>query len=271
MKVGERLKRSDRSKFLAVMLTLTLSGCLNEARAESCTLESEHAGISFPVEYLPEEWACRLKFVIDHYTTATSLGPLKTATDESVHRYLLDHPPMAAALINRLDLAPYKAETRGPGQWWGNDGDGTEGVVQLVYHDRTNRVYYLEGTHHSRLLPNLSGKAVVFLRMGIVKEPSGLESMHNTMVAYTMLDNRILSGLASLLRPLVGATVTRKLAKGVEVVNRLGLEMRQRPDRVLFEATDPPPLPDEDVAFLKKVLSPKALAPVTEPFQRSTP
>ena len=95
--------------------------------------------------------------------------------------------------------------------------------------------------------------------------------MRNTMVAYTMLDNRILSGLASLLRPLVGATVTRKLAKGVEVVNRLGLEMRQRPDRVLFEATDPPPLPDEDVAFLKKVLSPKALAPVTEPFERSTP
>ena len=177
--------------------------------------------------------------------------------------HLLDHPPMAAALINRLDLADYKAESRGPGRWWGNDGEGTEGIVQLVYQDRTTRVYYLEGTHHSRLLPNLSGKAVVFLRMGPVKASSGLEAMENTMVAYTMLDNRLLSGLASLLRPLVGATVTRKLAKGVDVVNRLGLEMRQRPARVLFEAADPPPLPDGDVAFLKEALGTPVSPPVS--------
>jgi hypothetical protein len=30
--------------------------------------------------------------------------------------------------------------------------------------------------------------------------------------------------------------------------------MRQHPDRVLFEAMDPPALPDEDVAFLKHAL-----------------
>jgi hypothetical protein len=100
----------------------------------------------------------------------------------------------------------------------------------------------------------VTGKAVVFLRMSAVKDNNGLEAMESTMVAYTMIDNRILSGLASLLRPLIGATVTRKLAKGVEVVNRLGLEMRQHPERVLFEATDPPSLPDEDVAFLKQAL-----------------
>jgi hypothetical protein len=264
MTLHERLVTRDNVSLVGLVLALTLSACLHEAWADSCTLESVHAGMAFPVQSLTEEWACRLKFLVDHYTTANSVGPLKTAMEESMYRYLLDHPPVAAALINRLDLAEYKAEARGPGRWWGNDGDGTEGIVQLVYHDHTSRIYYLEGTHHSRLLPNLSGKAVVFLRTAVVKEPSGLESMQNTMVAYTMLDNRLLSGLASLVRPLVGATVTRKLAKGVAVVNRLGLEMRQRPDRVLFEATDPPPLPDEDVAFLRNALSAKALTPVTD-------
>jgi hypothetical protein len=271
MNVKGRLVRSGRSNLLGMMLALSLCGCFNDASADSCTLEPEHAGISFPVQHLAGEWACRLKLVIDHYTTANNVGPLKTAMDESLYRYLLDHPPVAAALINRLDLAEYKAETRGPGRWWGDDGEGTEGIVQLVYHDRTSRIYYLEGTHRSRLLPNLSGKAVVFLRMSAVKESSGLESMQNTMVAYTLLDNRILSGLASLLRPLVGATVVRKLAKGVDVVNRLGLEMRQRPDRVLFEAIDPPPLPDEDVTFLRHALRARALPPVTGGSGRSLP
>ena len=254
MTIKERLVRSGRSTIVCGLLSLALAGCLDEARADSCALETTHGGLSFPVQHLADDWACRLKLIIDHYTTANSLGPLKTAMDESMYRHLLDRPPVAAALINRLDLADYKAETRGPGRWWGNDGEGTEGIVQLVYHDRTTRIYYLEGTHRSRLLPEVSGKAVVFLRMGAVKEPGGLDAMESTMVAYTMLDNRFLSGLASLLRPLVGATVTKKLAKGVDVVNRLGLEMRQRPGRVLFEATDPPPLPDEEVTFLQEAL-----------------
>ena len=127
--------------------------------------------------------------------------------------------------------------------------------MQLVYQDRTTRVYYLEGRHHSRLLPNVSGKAVIFLRMRPVMDERGSDAMESTMVAYTMLDNRVLSGFVSLLRPLVDATVMRKLSKGVEMVNRLGLEIGQPPDRVLFEATDPPSLPEQDVAFLTQALS----------------
>jgi hypothetical protein len=41
--------------------------------------------------------------------------------------------------------------------------------------------------------------------------------------------------------------------------------MRQRPDRVLSEAMDPPPLAEEDVAFLKEVLV------TTGPGRRSGP
>lgn len=239
---------------LVLILALSVAALPGLAQAESCALSPQHAGVAFPVEKIDPEWTCRLHAIIGHYTTANKVGPIRTSLSESLYHYLLDRPPLAAALINRLDLGLYKAEARGPGRFWGNDGEGTGGMVQLVYQDRASRIYYLEGTHHSRLLPNMSGKAVVLLRVNPVKEPSGAESMDSTMVSYTKLDNRILSGLVSLLRPLIGGTVTRKLAKGVEVVNRLGLEMRQHPDRVLFEAADPPAFPSDDVAFLKEAL-----------------
>src|SRR5262249_14549535 len=239
---------------LTLAMVLLAAARPHPAFAESCVMRAQHAGLTFPVEKIDADWGCRIKPIIENHTTANKVGPMRTAMAESMYFYLLDRPPVAAALINRLDLATYKAETRGPERWWGNDGDGTEGIVQLVYHDHTSRVYYLEGTHHSRLLPNLSGKAVVFLHMSAIKEPNGVESMDNTMVSYTKLDNRVLSRLVSLLRPLIGGTVTRKLAKGVDMVNRLGMEMRHHPERVLFEATDPPSLPAEDVTFLKEAL-----------------
>ena len=241
--------------FMAFIMGTIALWLAQQVRSESCVLPSQHVGLTFPVEKVGSEWACRLQPVISNYTTANKIGPTRTALAEGLYRYLLDRPATAAALINRLDLGLYKAETRGPGRYWGNDGEGTEGIVQLVYEDRVSRIYYLEGSHHSRLLPNITGKAVVLLRMTPVKEAQGTDAVETTLVSYTRLDNRVLSGLMSLLRPLIGSTVTGKLAKGVEVVNRLGNEMRQHPDRVLFEAMDPPGLPADDVTFLKQALA----------------
>jgi hypothetical protein len=208
----------------------------------------------FPVERVDPSWACRLQAIISNYTTSNAVGPIRAALSESMYEYLLDRPPLAAALINRLDLGLHKSEARGQGRFWGSDGEGTEGIVQLVHKDSTSRIYYIEGSHDSRLLPHITGKAVVFLKINTVREANGIEAMDSTMVAYTRLDNRILSGLVSLLRPLIGGTVTGKLRKGVETVNRLGQVMRQHPERVLFEAMDPPALPDDQVAFLKGAL-----------------
>jgi hypothetical protein len=184
---------------------------------------------------------------------------------------LLDRPHLAAALINRLDLGLYKSEARGPGRFWSDDGAGTEGIVQLVYQNRTARIYYLEGSHDSRLLPSISGKAVVFLKMNPVKGADGMEAMDSTMVSYTKLDNRILSGVVSLLRPFIGGAVTRKWGKGVDTVNRLSHLIRQHPDRVLFGAMDPPAFPDDDVAFVKQALADLANSSSVTPSRTWSP
>jgi len=239
---------------LLVVVWLATAIQSSQAQVEACPVSSFHAEVSFSIEKVDPDWACRLHEIIGHYTITTKVGPLRTGLSESLYRDLLDRPPLAAALINRLDLGLYKSEMRGPGRFWGNDGEGIEGVVQLISQSRTARIYYLEGLHESRLLPSITGKAVVFLKMDSVKDADGMDAMDSTMVAYTKLDNRILSGVVSLLRPFIGGTVKRKLSKGVETVNRLSILMRQHPDRVLFEAMDPPALSDEDVAFVKQAL-----------------
>lgn len=237
---------------IATGLELVLPG--RAARSETCTLSPHHAGMVFPVERVDPGWVCRLQLIIDNYTTVNTVGPIRAALSESIYEYLLDHPPVATLLIDRLELGLYKSEERGPDRFWGSDGEGTQGIVQLVYKDRTSRLYYLEGSHHSRVLPDVTGKAVVLLRMNPVKESNGTEAMESTVVSYTKLDNRVLSGLVALLRPLVRGIVTGKLRKGAETVNRLGLVMRQYPERVLLEALEPPALSDRDVKFLKKSL-----------------
>lgn len=254
MSAESRLPWKTLVGVLVIATGLELLLPVSAVRSETCTLSPHHAGMVFPVERVDPEWACLLQSIISNYTTVNTVGPIRAALVESVYEYLLDHPPVATALIDRLELGLYKSEVRGPDRFWGSDGEGTEGIVQLVYKDRTSRLYFLEGSHNSRLLPDVTGKAVVLLRMNSVTESNGAEGMDSTVVSYTKLDNRFLSGLVSLLRPLIGGVVTGKLRKGAETVNRLGLVMRQHPERVLFKAMAQPALADRDVAFLREAL-----------------
>ncbi len=73
-----------------------------------------------------------------------------------------------------------------------------------------------------------------------MKDSKRIEAVETTLVSYIQLDNALLSGLLSLLRPLIGKIVTRQLMKGFDAAHRLSQTMLQHPDRVLFEATDPP-------------------------------
>jgi hypothetical protein len=242
-----------------------------QGRTESCSVLRDHAGLTFPIERVDPTWMCRLQPIVLGHTTESKIGPIRAALSESMYQHLLDHPPFTAALIRRLSLGRYESEVRGPGRFWGDDGEGTKGIVDLVYEDRDSRIYYLEGSHESRLLPHVTGKAVIFIRTGVVTEPNSHEAMDSTLVAYTKLDNWFLAGVVSLLHPLVDRIVKSRLQKGLEAVNRLGVVMRQNPERVVFEAAKPPSLPEEQVAFLKNALS---IDPDTDkalPHNRSFP
>lgn len=221
----------------------------------TCRVSTRHAGESFPMERLNGNWLCRIEAVVTNYTTANKLGPIRTPMEVAVYDFFLDHPSVAAALINRLDLGLHKAEELAADRFWVTDGEGTEGVVQRFYRDQSVRMYYIEGTHDGRFLPAVSGKAIVFLRSKPVGEgtsgagPRG-PAMETTVVSYIQVNNRVLSGLLSLFRPLVGKVVTRQLYKAFETAARLGGLVRDAPGRVLFEAIDPPPLPGEAIEFL---------------------
>lgn len=240
----------------AILLGVALVLFAGTAGAESCSLSPVHGDLTFPVERIPSDWTCQLHKIIKSHTTVTQVGPIRVAMSEPLYRYLLGEPPIAATLIRRLGLGPYHSQAWGERRFWGDDGEGTKGFVQLVYEDAESRIYVLDGSHESRLLPHITGKAVVFLRMTVVRDHLGNEGMDSTIVAYTKLDNRLLSGLVSFLHPLIRGMVTSKLQKGVETVHRLGVTMRQQPSRVLREAEQPPSLAEQHLAFLRAVLGP---------------
>ena len=122
-----------QGRLWAILLGGAVGLWIVPVQAESCVLASYHAGLTFPVSKVEPRWVCPLQAIVDQYTTANKIGPTEIPLSESVYQYLLDRPPVAAALINRLDLGPYKSEGRGPSRFWGDDGEGTSGIVLMRF------------------------------------------------------------------------------------------------------------------------------------------
>ena len=81
MKLNHRWLGSAEASLVATLLVFVVAGSVVRASAVSCTVAAVHAGMTFPVQHLGGDWSCRLAYVIDHPTTANSVGPLRAAMD----------------------------------------------------------------------------------------------------------------------------------------------------------------------------------------------
>lgn len=240
----------QRSRSLLAGLTLGLALVGPTASADTCPVAAEQGALTFPVGRLDSASRCLIAFVADNPTTAGLIGPVRTQVPQHLYEYLLDHPPLIAALVQKLGLGAYRFENKGPNQFWGNDGDGTQGLLSLLQRDETSRIYHIDGYHEGQVFPMVRAKAVVFLKIAPVASPTGHPAVDTSLIAYTKLNDPVLSNLVWMLRPLVGETVTRKLARGFDVTNQLGTAIAQNPDRIIQELPTLPSIePQEQRAF----------------------
>jgi len=242
-RTARRHRAGLAGRTLAGLLSATLLAGTTPAVAETCLVSPDQGGMRFPVERMDAAALCLVSAVTSKPTTAGSVGPLRTPIPQPLYEYLLDHPLLIASLTQKLGMGNYQVTRKGPQQFWGADGDGTQGLLSLVQREGTSRVYHIDGYHEGRFFPLVLAKAVVFLKISPAALPDGHQAVDTSMMVYTRLNDPILASLVWMLRPLVGEAVTRKLTRGFEVTTQIGAAIAQNPDRILQAV---PSLPQMD-------------------------
>ncbi|HEX9742590.1 MAG TPA: hypothetical protein VGA17_07340 [Nitrospiraceae bacterium] len=260
-----------------LVLACCLSGSASGAATPSdqdCMVAAEQGGTLFPVDKLDAPSRCRIGGVVHGYTTAGLIGPVQSPVTPELYEYLLDRPPLIASLTDRLGLGAYQFTARGLNQYWVNDGEGTQGLMTLVFQDSTHRIYHIDGFHEGQIFPMVRAKAAVFMHITPVTTADGYSVVETSLMAYTKLDDSILAGLVRVLRPLIGDAVTRKLSRGFDVTNQLGAAIAQDRDRVAQQASLVPWLSTAELQTLigwlytipqRTVPAPAALPPPPTP------
>ena len=129
--------------------------------------------VLFPLDRLDASWACRVEPIVTHYDRQQGRSHQNSSAGICVSVPIGASCHGSRSGQSPLDLGLYKAELRGPDEFWATDGEGTEGMVHPLYHDQHTRMYYVEGTHDGRFLPRVTGKALVLFRLQPVQDGQG--------------------------------------------------------------------------------------------------
>jgi hypothetical protein len=117
----------------------------------------------------------------------------------------------------------------------GEDREGGEATVTLLYQDTTRRVYHLRGSQRGYFIP-ITGMGIVMLNYETRLDAHGREGVETRVTVFSRLDNSFLANLVKLLRPILQRLINNKLTKGVKTVNRLTEFLVQEPQEVRREA-----------------------------------
>lgn len=234
--------------------------------AEECSLPLQNTEWIGAVKTINLAWRCRLSAIMrGSVTGGVVTGPVHTPLPAPLYTYFLDHPAVTASLMQRLHIAPYHARMYSPTQFWVNDGEGTQGLVTILYQDATTRIYHIEGVHEGHLLPVMRGQAVVFLSTVSVEGRRELAAVDTTLMSYMQLDNRTLSSILSLFKPLIGEAITRRLTRVFGDTDRLSQVIAQGLDQVLQHLLALPPHKADDLASLTALLRSVQLPALVSP------
>src|SRR2546421_12430897 len=106
---------------------------------------------------------CRLAGVVNDPTTSHVNPPIVTPVGKAVYDFLLDHMVLTAALVRHLALGDYRVHQEGTQGFFGDDGQGSEALFDLLYLAPSQRVYHVQGSHPGNIFSLAIGESIARL------------------------------------------------------------------------------------------------------------
>ena len=227
--------KSCLSSFLACFSLIAIIAAWPSA-VLACTVTLDLPDVVFPLEKMNNGAVCTVAEVVNDYTTYQLVPSVQVPIQKPLYDFLLDHPALTSNAVRYYRFGGYVVREVSATVFTGEDREGGEATVTLLYQDTTRRVYHLRGSQGGYIIPLIAGSGIVMLNYHTTMGTDGREGVETRVTVFSRLDNRFLANLVKLLRPILQRLINNKLTKGVKTVNRLTEFLAQEPEEVRRDA-----------------------------------
>jgi hypothetical protein len=190
--------------------------------------------------------------VVEHFTIARQLQPVRFLGTLRTIEWLLDRPPLAAALARHLHppLEGYHVTDTGDGMYTVDDQGALRGEFRLVARGLDRRVYLVEGQFRSLAhIMSLSGSMVFTLEYREQRQGND-PYVEITPQLFVRLNNVAAHAILKVLAPLIHGIIDRRVANLTAAAGAVGQRLAKDPDGLYREMrTWPDVRPEEVEAF----------------------
>jgi hypothetical protein len=187
----------------------------------ACAVSLDRSDVVLPLEKMEPASICRLAEVVNDYTTFQLVPSVQVPIPKPLYDFLLDHPALTSNAVRHYRFGGYVVAEVSPTMFTGEDNQGGEATVTLLYQDPVRRIYHLQGSQQGYVIPKITGAGIVVLSYHATVDPEGREGVETEVTVFSRLDNRFLASLVKLMRPILQRLINDKLTRGVKTVNRL--------------------------------------------------
>ena len=212
--------------------------------------------VIFPLEKMDRPALCLMAPVVNDYTTHRIMPSYSTPIPKPVYDFMLDHMALSSALARKLGLAEYRITRVGATTFQGDDGHGSEGLITLLYRDSTRRLYHMKGNHHGKVIPMITGEAIILMDYHVKTGADGREQVETRITSYSRIDNAFIAALVKIFQPFLRSVVNDKVAQGFLAVHSLGELMAADPEQVYRQAEAVSDVDKADMEALRVSLLP---------------
>jgi hypothetical protein len=199
--------------------------------ADNSQASQQEALRQIPISKLNEEAQRKVLSVLERPSIYRRLPTKSVDCDPEMFVYMVRNPEVVVNIWEIMGISQMVAERTGPYSWKGDDGQGTQSNIELVYGTDETHLVYGEGFYEGPLLKRkVSGRCVMLLRSSYGMGADNRAQISNKFDVFIAIDNVGAELIAKTLQPLVGSTADTNFTEAARFLGKLSQTAEQNPE-----------------------------------------
>ncbi len=186
-----------------------------------------------PLDKLTPKNLARVQSLLDEVGYFRRLPTTVFAADPDVYQFFIRYPDVAVSIWRVMGISEMKMWQTGPNEYEGDSGDGSTGIIDVVYRSAEENMLICEGQYQSPILKKpIKARSLVVLKTSFIKETDGTMYVTHRADMYVAFPSQTVETVAKVLSPVTGTMADRTFTEMSLFLRMMSLAMTRRPNWV---------------------------------------
>jgi hypothetical protein len=192
---------------------------------------TRRAAISaLPLAQLSPEARQRANAVIDNISVFRRLPVVQCEADPRVFRFFTENPDMAVAVWQAMGISELTLKADGPGRYTTDSGDGSAGVITVLYRTEREQLILCEGLFKSPVLPKaIQARSLMHLKVDSAQNSAGANLSTCRADVYVSFPSNAIEAAVRTITPVSNRIADRNFHEVAMFIRMMHVAMTKQP------------------------------------------